>query len=68
MGWRLLIGFQAKWLKAAFDEMDSSSETVHLLISPAAPFLRLSTAGSSGSSEVCCVGDRTACVRTAVLG
>ena len=32
--------------------MDSSSETVHLLISPSAPYLRLSTAGSSGSSEV----------------
>ena len=43
---------QARWLKAAFDDMDSSSETVHLLISPAAPYLRLSTAGASGSSEV----------------
>jgi len=43
---------QAKWLKAAFEEMDASSETVHMLISPAPPYFRLSTAGASGSSEV----------------
>ena len=43
---------EAEFLKEAFNELDWSSQYVDLLLSPEAPYFRLSTWGPSGSCQV----------------
>lgn len=46
------ICLQSECLKEVFSELDTSSEVLEMLISPEAPYFRLSTFGNSGSTQV----------------
>ena len=46
------IIMQAECLKEAFAELDLSSEVLEILLSPAAPFFRLTTFGYAGTAQV----------------
>ena|SRR5690554_5522243 len=43
---------EAEYLKEAFNELDWSSSEVTILLSPDAPYFRLSTVGPTGSCQV----------------
>jgi len=51
------VVLQSEWLKEAFNELDWSSTDVSFLLSPDAPFFRLTTAGTMGSCQVDCGKD-----------
>ncbi|KAL1916305.1 uncharacterized protein VTP21DRAFT_5922 [Calcarisporiella thermophila] len=46
------IIMKSEWLRDAFSELDASSENITFLISPVAPFFKLSTFGITGSAEM----------------
>ncbi|RKO85886.1 Rad1/Rec1/Rad17, partial [Blyttiomyces helicus] len=43
---------KSEWLKEAFSELDSTSTTLSLLVSPAPPYFRLSAAGLAGEAQM----------------
>ena len=43
---------QSLALKDAFQELDMTSEVIQILMSPDAPYFRISTFGNSGSAHV----------------
>ena len=47
------VCLQSECLKEVFTDLDTSSEVLEMLISPEAPYFRLSTFGNSGSTQVC---------------
>jgi cell cycle checkpoint protein len=48
---------KSSWLKEAFNELDWSSSEVNFLLSPDAPYFRLTTEGDLGSCQVDCPKD-----------
>ena len=44
--------YQSECLKEVFNELDTSSDVLQILMSPDAPFLQLSTFGNAGSTHV----------------
>ncbi|KAJ3138432.1 ssDNA endodeoxyribonuclease [Geranomyces variabilis] len=43
---------KSQWLRDAFSELDGTSDTVTLLVSPAAPYFRLSASGLAGDTQM----------------
>ncbi|KAJ2304579.1 checkpoint clamp complex protein Rad1 [Coemansia sp. RSA 2706] len=43
---------RSEWLRDAFNELDPTSETVGITMSPTAPFFSISTTGDNGSTEM----------------
>lgn len=52
---------QSKWLGDVFQQMDTSSDTLHFTISPTAPYFCLATRGPAGTSEVSSLPASLAC-------
>ena len=43
----------AECLREVFADMDTTSEALEILLSPSAPYCRLSTSGYAGTTQVC---------------
>ncbi|KAJ1759329.1 checkpoint clamp complex protein Rad1 [Coemansia sp. RSA 353] len=43
---------RSEWLRDAFNELDPTSETVGISMSPSRPYFRISTTGDTGSTEM----------------
>lgn len=43
---------KSEWLREAFEELDKTTESVTFLVSPEAPYLRISAVGITGSTEL----------------
>ena len=45
---------QSDWLAEVFNDLDTTSETLDITISPVKPFFRIATRGQGGTTQVDC--------------
>ncbi len=48
---------QADWLEQVFNDLDSTSDTLQIQISPDHPYFRLTTDGEAGTTQIECPKD-----------